>query len=96
MFYTLNVSFRNINGQLATQRFSFEHYSNGYVFQDRRMNDLLGCHPDWTVASDGEERDFNHGTYLRTIILNDKNGQMAATLKLESDFFMDALVDPLY
>ena len=90
MFYSLTETIHRIG---ATQRFHFEHHENAYAFQSRRLREILKAHPAWAVAEDREVRDFDHGTYYRSVVLADADGDRAATLLLEGQYFMDGLVE---
>ena len=93
MFYFLTILFHEANGRSHRQDMFFEHYENGYAFTSRRAHEILEVHPDWHMTGDHESRDFNHGTYNRTVKLNTEQGHPAATLTLLGAYFADGLVE---
>lgn len=93
MFYDLTIE--NI-GKFQTWNktsVAFRHYENAYAFQSRRMNDLLAANLSWRIAEDHETKDFDAGSYLRTVILADERGMRTASLTLTNRYFGDALVE---
>ena len=94
MIYALTIIRHIKNGPDILNQDYFAKYSNAYAFQSRRMRDLLEANPGWRHAEDREKRDFNHGTYSRTVRLVDcTTGRTAATLYLKGVHFEDGLVE---
>ncbi len=93
MFYHLTILFHEANGGSHRQDMFFGRYENGYAFTSRRAHEILECNPDWHMAGDHEHRDFNHGTYSRTVKLNTQKYYPAATLTLTGVYFEDGLVE---
>lgn len=93
MFYHLTILFHEANGGSHRQDMFFGRYENGYAFTSRRAHEILECNPGWHMTGDHEHRDFNHGTYSRTVKLNTEKGHPAATLTLLGAYFEDGLVE---